>query len=149
VSYEPKYLDEDAQKVFLETQLAKQFTDEEAAAYSQEKSLELIERAESYAHGYLGRYVLPITSATWVPVLKVHCGILYAWLAQAARFVESYDQAGLDKTFEWLEAVRKGDIVLYGAALVDLVDDADGVTSPNSLFRSHKPVFVEKFVRGV
>ncbi len=105
---------------------------------------EIIERAESYIHGFIAhRYPVPITSATWVAVLKPHADILWRWFAQQARLVASFDPDGLRETIEFLKQIRDGKIDLAGVTPVDLITDA----SP-SRFRSHEVVYTEPYVRG-
>lgn len=143
--YSPAYLTEASVQAFLEAETAAQLTDASASpTYDAAKSLEIIERAESYIHGFIAhRYPVPITSATWVAVLKPHADILWRWFAQQARLVASFDPDGLRETIEFLKQIRDGKIDLAGVTPVDLITDA----SP-SRFRSHEVVYTEPYVRG-
>lgn len=143
--YSPAYLTEASVQAFLEAETAAQFTDSGATpAWDSAKALEIIERAESYIHGFIAhRYPVPLTNATWVAIMKPHADILFRWFAQQARFAASFDPEGLRVTIDWLTQIRDGKIDLAGVTPVDLITDA----SP-SRFQSHAVVYTETYVRG-
>lgn len=80
----------------------------------------LLLRSSQFIDGYIGgRYALPVTDATALDVLEMHCLNIARWYAWERRAAGQYDRQAIDAfraSEDWLKRVGAGKADLPGAS---------------------------------
>jgi phage gp36-like protein len=91
---------------------------ESGPTYSAAVCGELLTKASAFIDGYIGgRYALPITDATALEILELHCLQIARWYVYERRAAGQYDKQAYDgfkASEDWLKRVQQGSGALPG-----------------------------------